>query len=278
MILGTGRETFMTETVALSPNLGVEVTGVDDLFDDAVISQCLEALKWRGVLLIRGLHLGDEAQVAFSRKLGKVIKLGGKEIFTISLDPAKNPAAEYLKGTFHWHMDGTTDKIPAKSTLLTARHVAMVGGGTEFASTYAAYENLPEQDRKRYEGLRVVHSLEAAQRLVVPDPSEADLAIWRRTPTNEMSLVWRRRDGRRSLVIGATADHIVGMRPDESRAVLDELVAWSTQERFCYTHDWQVGDLVIWDNTGMLHRALPYDPASERTMHRTTVYGDEAFS
>ncbi len=268
----------MTETVALSPNLGVEVKDVDDLFDDAVISQCVEALKWRGVLLVRGLHLGDEAQLALSRKLGKVIKLGRSEIFTITLDPSKNPAAEYLKGTFHWHIDGTTDKIPAKATMLTARHVAMVGGGTEFASTYAAYENLTDADRKRYEGLRVVHSFEAAQRLVNPDPGEAELAAWRKVPTHEVSLVWRRRDGRRSLVIGATADHIVGMDPAEGRALLDELLAWSTQERFCYAHDWQVGDLVIWDNTGMLHRALPYDPASERSLQRTTVYGDEAFS
>jgi alpha-ketoglutarate-dependent taurine dioxygenase len=278
MILDTGRETFMTETVALSPSLGVEVTGVDDLFDDKVITQCVEALKWRGVLLIRGLHLGDEAQLAFSRKLGKVIKLGRSEIFTITLDPSKNPAAEYLKGTFHWHMDGTTDNIPAKATMLTARHVAMVGGGTEFASTYAAYENLPEPDRKRYEGLRVVHSLEAAQRLVNPNPTEEELAVYRRAPEREMSLVWDRRDGRRSLVIGATADRIVGMKAEESRALLDELVEWCTQDRFCYAHDWQVGDLVMWDNTGMLHRALPYDPASERTLQRTTVYGEEAFS
>ncbi len=59
--------------------------------------------------------------------------------------------------------------------MLTARHVAMVGGGTEFASTYAAYENLPEHERKRYDGLRVVHSLEATQRLVKSDPSEAEV-------------------------------------------------------------------------------------------------------
>jgi alpha-ketoglutarate-dependent taurine dioxygenase len=77
------------------------------------------------------------------------------------------------------------------------------------------------------------------------------------------------------LAIGATTDHVVGMDPPTSRALLDELLAWSTQERFCYVHEWQVGDVVVWDNTGMLHRALPYDPASERTMQRTTIAGDE---
>ena len=112
---------------------------------------------------------------------------------------------------------------------------------------------------------------------VNPDPTEENSPSWRTVPSHECSLVWQRRDGRRSLVIGATADHIVGMRPDESRELLDELLAWSTQERFCYTHDWAVGDAVMWDNTGVLHRALPYDPASERTMQRTTIAGDEAW-
>lgn len=268
----------MLDTAALSPYLGVEVTGVDDLLDDALVPRLTEALKWRGVLLVRGLNLDDEAQVAFSLKLGDVVRLAGREIFKVSLNPSVNPAAEYLEGTFHWHIDGTTDAVPIKATLLTARHVAMVGGGTEFASTYAAYENLPAQDRKRYEDLRVVHSFEAAQRLVKPEPTEADLAMWRTRTPQEISLVQRRRDGRTSLALGATADHIVGVSPQESRAILDELLAWATQERFCYAHQWQVGDFVMWDNLGMLHRALPYDPSSERTLHRTTITGDEAWS
>ncbi|PXW24606.1 UNVERIFIED_CONTAM: alpha-ketoglutarate-dependent taurine dioxygenase [Williamsia faeni] len=268
----------MIETTALSPALGVQVHGVEDLLDDVVAAQCLEALKWRGVLLIRGLNLTDEQQVAFSRKLGTVLAPGGQEVFVVSLNPEKSRSAEYLKGTLFWHIDDTTNDIPAKATMLTCKHAAMVGGGTEFASTYAAYESLSDNERKRYEGLRVVHSFEAAQRLVHPDPPAEMLAGWRKLPTHETSLVWDRKDGRRSLVIGATADHIVGMRPEESRELLDELLAYTTQERFSYTHEWQVGDVVIWDNTGMLHRALPYDPSSEREMHRTTMAGSEAWA
>ena len=267
----------MIETTALSPAVGVEVLGAEDLLDDVLIAHCVEALKWRGVLLVRGADLDDEAQLEFSRKLGEVVVLGGQEIFKVSLDPTVNPAAEYLKGTFHWHIDGTTDSVPIKATMLTARHVAMLGGGTEFASTYAAYENLSAADRERYEGLRVLHSVEASQLLVNPDLGEAELAMLRAIPTHEKSLVWKRRDGRRSLVIGATAQHIVGMPAEESRALLDELLRWSTQERFRYSHQWQVGDLVVWDNTGMLHRALPYDASSERRLHRTTIVGEEAF-
>ncbi|HEY9311057.1 TauD/TfdA family dioxygenase [Williamsia sp.] len=268
----------MIETTALSPALGVQVHGVEDLLDDVVAAQCLEALKWRGVLLIRGLNLSDEEQVAFSRKLGPVLAPGGQEVFVVSLNPEKSRSAEYLKGTLFWHIDDTTNDIPAKATMLTCKHAAMVGGGTEFASTYAAYESLSDNERKRYEGLRVVHSFEAAQRLVHPDPSPEMLAGWRKLPTHETSLVWDRKDGRRSLVIGATADHVVGMRPEESRELLDELLAYTTQERFSYTHEWQVGDVVIWDNTGMLHRALQYDPSSEREMHRTTMAGSEAWA
>ncbi|MGC9542125.1 TauD/TfdA dioxygenase family protein [Streptomyces sp. UG1] len=268
----------MIESKALSPALGVEFTGVTDPLEESFVHRCVEALKWRGVLLVRGLHLDDGQQLAFSRRLGEVVALRGQEIFPISVNPAKSKSAKYLKGAFFWHLDGTSDDIPIKATTLTARHVATAGGGTEFAGTYAAYENLPEKDRERYDDLRVVHTFEAAQRLVHPDPTEQELAAWRTQPAHEMPLVWRRRDGRRSLVIGATADHVVGMDPGDSRALLDELLDWTTQERFRYTHDWEVGDLVVWDNTGVLHRALPYDENSERLLHRTTIVGDEAFA
>ncbi|MEH0580623.1 MULTISPECIES: TauD/TfdA family dioxygenase [Streptomyces] len=268
----------MIDSKALSPALGVEFTGVTDPLDDSFMLRCVEALKWRGVLLVRGLHLDDERQLAFSRRLGQVVVLGDEEIFPISINPRKSRTAKYLKGAFHWHLDGTTDDVPVKVTTLTARQVAMTGGGTDFASTYAAYENLPRKDRERYEGLRVVHTFEAAQRLVNPNPSERELAAWRTQPAKETALVWRRRDGRRSLVTGATAGHVVGMDPDDSRALLDELLDWTTQERFRHTHDWEVGDLVVWDNTGILHRALPYDENSERLLHRTTVVGEEAFA
>jgi alpha-ketoglutarate-dependent taurine dioxygenase len=85
-------------------------------------------------------HLGVEA---FSRRLGAVVSQRGEEIFEVSLDPAVNPVAEYLEGTFHWHMDGTSDPTPQKATTLTARHAAMVAGQTEFASTYAATRTWP---------------------------------------------------------------------------------------------------------------------------------------
>lgn len=200
------------------------------------------------------------------------------EIFTVTLDPQKNRAAEYLKSTFFWHIDGATDEIPTKGTLLSARAVSDEGGDTEFAGTYAAYEALPEDEQARLSEIRVVHSLEASQRLMVPDPSEAQLAAWRLRGARQHPLVWRHASGRRSLVLGATAERVVGMGIEEGRAFLGRLLEWATQPQFVYRHRWQVGDLVIWDNRGTMHRALPYAPASNRIMHRTTLEGDEAIA
>jgi alpha-ketoglutarate-dependent taurine dioxygenase len=123
--------------------------------------------------------------------------------------------------------------------------------------------------------LRVVHSLEASQRKTTPDPSPEDLARWRSRPTHEHPLVWTHRSGRKSLVLGASADYIVGMDVDEGRSVLDRLLQSATGPDNVYSHTWSVGDTVIWDNRGVMHRAGQYADDSGRLMLRTTVLGDE---
>ena len=268
-------------TEKLGATVGAQVQGVDRdqlLHDDTLPGWTLDALEANGALVFRGLHLDDEAQVVFSRKLGSV-EIFGKgehpEIFRVTLDPAKNPSAQYLRGTFDWHIDGCTDDVPIMATMLSAHAVAESGGETEFASAYAAYEVLDEDERARLDDVRVVHTIEASQRLFNDDPSPEELARWRSRPAKEHPLVWRHRSGRRSLVLGATTDHVVGMDRDEGRALLDDLLARATTpDRVC-RHEWRVGDVVIWDNRGVLHRACPYDPTSPRDMHRTTFAGDE---
>jgi alpha-ketoglutarate-dependent taurine dioxygenase len=268
-------------TEKLGDSVGAEVRGVDRerlAHDDDLPAACLEALEAHGALVFRDLHLDDAAQVAFSRKLGQVEVFGKgehPEIFRITLDPGKNPAAAYLRGTFDWHIDGCTDDVPIMATMLSAHAVADTGGETEFASTYAAYDDLSGEEKERLGAVRVVHTFEAAQRLTNDDPSPEELAWWRRRPAKEHPLVWRHRSGRRSLVLGATTDHVVGMDRDEGRALLDDLLARSTTPERVYRHRWSVGDVVVWDNRGVLHRACPYDPASPRDMHRTTFAGDE---
>jgi alpha-ketoglutarate-dependent taurine dioxygenase len=268
-------------TEKLGATVGAQVLGVDRdrlLDDDAFPEWCLRVLDENGALVFRDLHLDDETQVAFSRKLGRVELVGRgdrPEIFRVTLDPAKNPVAEYLRGTFDWHLDGATDDIPIMATVLSAHAVAASGGETEFASTYAAYDALSAAEQQELLQVRVVHSLEAAQRLVNPDPSPQEPATWRKRPAKIHPLVWQHRSGRRSLVLGATASHVDGMAFDDGRALLLELLDRSTAPELVYRHEWEVGDLVIWDNRGVLHRACRYDASSARDMHRTTIAGDE---
>ncbi|MDA8047996.1 MAG: TauD/TfdA family dioxygenase [Actinomycetota bacterium] len=268
-------------TERLSPTVGAMVHGVDRdrmAEDEDLPAWTLEKLEEFGALVFRGLHLDDAAQVAFSRRLGTVEKLGPPpfpEIFRVTLDPSRNRAAPYLKGTFWWHIDGCTDDIPIMATMLSAHDVAETGGETEFASTYQAYEDLADDEKERYDKVRVVHSVEATMRLHTPDPTDEQVAMWRQRPAKEQPLVWTHRSGRKSLVLGATTDHVVGMDAEEGRALLDGLLEQSTRPERVYRHEWEVGDLVLWDNRGVLHRAAPYDPTSPRDMHRTTFAGDE---
>jgi alpha-ketoglutarate-dependent taurine dioxygenase len=270
----------------LTDSVGAEVLGVDSdrlASDDLLGEAVLDALEENGVLVFPKLGLDPEAQVAFCRRLGEVDHSSDGHhpvagIYPITLDKSKNASADYLRATFDWHIDGCTpmeDTFPQMATVLSAVQVADRGGETEFASTYAAYDVLSDGEKERLGSLRVVHCLEASQRRVTPDPSPEVLARWRSRRTHEHPLVWTHRSGRKSLVLGASADYIVGMDPDEGRALLAQLLDRATDADKVYSHDWSVGDTVIWDNRGVLHRAAPYDPDSPREMLRTTVLGDE---
>jgi len=269
----------------LTPHIGAEIAGVsgDELVDRRVADEYRSALEQYGVVVHREVDITDEDLIAFSRLLGEVavVPTGEHEypeIQTITLDPSKTNAllASYRQGNFHWHIDGATQDVPQKGTLLTAREVDDAGGDTEFASTYAAYAALPDDDKAELETLQVLHSFAAAQLLANPDASDEERASWDRVPTQVHPLVWTHRNGRRSLLLGATAAEVAGWPAEKGRSLLDRLLEWSTQPEFVLRHHWQRGDLVVWDNTGMLHRALPFEPTSLRLMHRTTLVGEEA--
>lgn len=275
----------MLSLTPISDTVGAEVLDADAdqlAGDEAVARSVLDALGQYGVLVFRGLHLEPEAQVEFCQRLGEIDYAGADDpipgVMRVTLDRSKSTSAAYLKGTLFWHIDGCTpagDECPQMATILSAKAVAERGGETEFASTYAAYDDLSDEEKRRFASLRVVHSLEASQRLAFPDPSEKLVAAWRTRKNSEHPLVWTHRDGRRSLVLGASTDHVVGMDVDEGRALLADLLARSTSPERVYRHQWTVGDTVIWDNRGVLHRAAAYDADSPREMLRTTVLGDE---
>ena len=267
----------------LGDTVGAEILGVDRdrlLDDETFPAWCLQTLDENGVLVFRRLHLDDATQVAFSKRLGtvEVPPMGSgslPEIYLVTRDPEKSPLAGYAPGTFDWHIDGCTDDIPIMATMLSAHELDASGGDTEFASTYAAFDDLDADEQERCLALRVLHSFEASQLLRDPTPPLKELSRWRRRPTKVHPLVWRHQSGRQSLVLGATTERVEGMTVEEGRAFLDGLLARATRPERVYRHRWELGDLVIWDNRGVLHRALPYDASSPREMHRTTIAGDE---
>jgi alpha-ketoglutarate-dependent taurine dioxygenase len=257
-----------------------------DLVDDEVVAAIREALEDRGVLVFPRINLTDEEQLALTDRLGTRVNYtrsvpGGSnakpDVYKITLDEEINTEPEYVLGTYFWHIDGVTiDQPLPKATLLTARKLSATGGQTEFASTYAAFENLPGEEKRDIEGLQVIHQLETSLRPLYLDPGEERLSRWRRMATvMTHPLVWKHKSGRKSLVIGMHADRVVGMPLADGRSLLVRLQEWAAQPAFSYRHHWQPGDLVVWDNCGVMHRVVPYDAKSGRTMHRTTILGEE---
>jgi len=243
----------------LTDVIGAEVTGaVEDLLRPEVAARIRALLLERGVLLFPQIGLSDEDQVRLAELIGTVRAEGEKGIFKVTLDNKANMQAIYLKGSFLWHMDGTHDQVPVFGSLLSGRQLSAEGGDTLFANSYAAYEALPQAMKDRIADLRVVHSFAVSMGRAGIERTADTAAHW---------------DS-----IGCHASHVVGMDRAESDALLQELLDWTTQERFTWRHRWSVGDMLIWDNTGVLHRATPYAMGSGRMMHRTTLMGEEAFS
>ncbi len=161
---------------------------------------------------------------------------------------------------------------------MSARRLSPTGGDTLFSNTYAAYDALPASEKAALETLKVVHMLEVSQRYVSPEPSWAELQDWQQYVPRTLPLVWTHRSGRKSLVLGSTASHVEDMDFREGWALLTWLRDYATQPQFVYRHQWQVGDMVIWDNTGTMHKATAYPLDSGRMMHRTKLEGEESFS
>ena len=262
--------------IDLRPRIASEIrTDKHTLLSGAISRQIRELLEERGVVVFRQINLTDEEQIAFTRTLGPISALNKDKVSKITIDPLESPAADYIRGAFYWHIDGSMLDIPIGLAILTGRRLSPTGGHTEFANTYAAYEDLSEEDKHTIDKLKVVHLMEASQRYVTPEPTYAQFKDWQRFPPRTLPLVWAHRSGRKSLVLGSTTSHIEGMDLREGWALLTRLRDWATQPQFVYRHEWTVGDMVIWDNSGTMHRATPYELSSGRMMHRTQIAGDE---
>ena len=275
----TGIETLKTRD--LKPRIGTEV-----LADKAALlsgqhaGALRELLEQRGVLVFPRIGLCDDEQIAFTQTLGTFApERSGEKLYSVTLDTTVNAQADYLKGSLYWHIDGTMNDVPIRASLLTSKVLPSDGGGdTEFCNTYAAYDGLSDEDKAELHGLTAMHSAWNTLFYFDPEPDLAHLRSMMRIGDKELPLVWRHHSGRKSLVLGCTARHIVGMDYVKSAELLVRLREWSTRPDFVYRHQWSVGDLVIWDNTGTMHRAMPYNPDSGRLLVRTKLEGEEPFA
>jgi alpha-ketoglutarate-dependent taurine dioxygenase len=264
----------------IKPKIGSRIlNSKEDLLSGTLSAQINDLLEQRGVLVFPEVHFTDDEQVTFSSSLGKFAKeIRGQSVFPISLDKSVNQeAVEYLKGSLFWHIDGTMNPVPIRASILSSKVLPSWGGNTEFSNTYAAYEDLPEDTKQTIDGLRAIHSLWVSGFYHTPEPSIAQLRDWQSKGEAELPLVWHHKSGRTSLVLGNTADYVVGVDHKESARILHGLREFATSEPYHYSHEWKVGDAVMWDNTGSLHRAMAYDPDCGRLLHRTIVEGDEPF-
>jgi alpha-ketoglutarate-dependent taurine dioxygenase len=269
------------ETEDLTPRIGTAIhADKQTLLGGSHAGEIRHLLEERGVLVFPQVGFSDDEQVAFTETLGTFAhELQGERIYKVTLDTKVNALADYLKGSLYWHLDGTMNKVPILASLLSMQRPSDCGGGdTEFCNTYAAYDDLTEDEKAEIDGLRVVHGSWNSLLFYDPEPSIQMLDQMQRIGETELPLVWKHRSGRKSLVLGCTARRVVDMEDKASARTLVRLREWATQPQFVYRHKWSVGDLVIWDNTGTMHRATPYDPAGGRQLHRTKLEGEEAFA
>lgn len=274
----------------LHPLFGAEIGAVDtgQPMDDATFAEIRAALDEYSVLVLHDQDLDDERQIAFSQRFGP-LEMAGKanpavgtyfarqsnlDMQSGAVIPAEDRRMIYQKGNYLWHSDSSFKPVPSLCSLLSARVVPPEGGNTEFATMRAAYDVLPDEVKQKLEGLVAEHSLIYSRSTVstgalTPEMKAELPGAWqtmvRVNPVN----------GRKAIYAGAHASHVIGWPREEGRAFIQWLNEFATQPRFCFSHAWRQGDLVIWDNRAVLHRATAYDTLRhQRLMQRTTVRGD----
>jgi len=286
--MDVGRDLNFKITPLATP-LGAEVSGIDVSRAVAAptCAALIEAWKERLVLVLHGQRISDAELIAFSRNFGELDPPGpnpyGKpyleefpELNVIS-NVVENgvPIGGLGDGEAVWHADMTYIETPPKAGILYALEVPPSGGNTYFADMYAAYDALSDDLKDRIENRIAIHdaSRNSAGQL---RKGYAEVTNVRETLGARHSLVRADPDrGRKALFLGRRrSSYISGLAVDESEALLDRLWAHAGEARFAMCHEWQVGDLLIWNNLSVLHRRDDFDPNSRRVMHRTQIKGD----
>jgi len=266
---------------------GAELVGVDATKPMTVetFEPIREAFENYSVLLFRGPVISDEQQVYLSEHFGhvqvafKANQTGGTKFSrqsninfeTGEIFPADHHRMTFLKANMLWHSDSSYMASASLCSILSARVVPEVGGNTEVISTRAVYEALPEQLKVKVDGLTVVHSLSYARdkmdKSILTD-EEREAAPPVRHPLVQVNPI----NGTKSLLIGAHAAFIDGWSEADSRELLDELLEIATPVEAIYSHVWQDGDVLVWDNRCILHRATSFESDKyRRHLERTTI-------
>ncbi|HEV2054389.1 MAG TPA: TauD/TfdA family dioxygenase [Methylomirabilota bacterium] len=279
-------------TTRLTPHFAAQVDGVDITrpLGEPAWKEVRAALDEHSVLVFRGQPLDDDTQTAFSRRFGSLevtrsinpaagtpfARQSNLDIKTGEVIPPDDRRMVYQLANMLWHSDSSFKEVPSLCSLLSARIIPPEGGATEFASTRSAYPSLPDELKRRVETAIAVHDFSWSRDQIRPGFfTEKERAEY--PPVRHPVVRTNPVNGRKALFLGAHASHIAGMSVEDGRALLKELLEHVTQPEFRYRHEWQEGDLVIWDNRCVLHRATPFDTTRhKRLMQRTTVSGDPA--
>jgi alpha-ketoglutarate-dependent taurine dioxygenase len=269
---------------------GAAITGADlsRRLPPDFLAAILAAFREHHILVFRDQNLSEDDQLAFTQQFGEIEEHVARhsaaaryglvhKVTNIGNDGY--PTTELTQvGNYLWHTDKSYHAVPSLMTLLHAKELPPVGGDTQFANMAMAYEALPDDTKCRITGMRVVHSWAASRRRAgAPPPSEIEMA--ERPPVDHALVRIHPETGAKTLYIGNHASHILGMPEAEGDALLLDLLEHATQPQFIYTHHWRDGDLVMWDNRCLLHRALAnYEMAKHRrVLHRTVVTGTAPF-
>jgi taurine dioxygenase len=274
----------------LDAPLGAEIGGIDlstpSAQDD--VEAIEDAWRERLVVVFRGQRLSDPQLLAFSRNFGELDPPGPNpygepfnkqhpEINVISnvIENGK-PIGNLGDGEAVWHADMTYVDVPPKAAMLHSLEVPPSGGNTYFANMIAAYETLPADLRAAAEAKVAVHDASRNSAGMLRKGYKEVTDVRETVGAHHPLVRTNPKTGRRALFLGRRPNaYVLGLEVADSEALLDSLWAHATQPRFAMCHEWQVGDLLMWNNLSVLHRRDPFDPKSRRVMHRTQIRGDE---
>jgi taurine dioxygenase len=273
----------------LGEGFGAEIDGVDLSGDvsDAAFAQILDALLEHQVVVIRGQDLSPKAQKAFSRRLGDLqLHISSKhkmedhpEVLILSNRKVDGEWVGATNAGDEWHSDLHYMPVPTKYTLLHALEVPEEGGETAFLNIYAAYDALDAATKEKLSDLRSVNSWNRLRnpRVKVPQQHGDGKAVYETGHPDAIHPVIRTHPetGRKALYVSPRHTlGIEGMETEESEPLLQDLFAVQQRPEHVYTHKYRLGDLIIWDNRCLLHKACGgIKPPGIRHMHRTVVEG-----